>query len=292
MAYNEENNIGQCLDALLDQKLNSGKIVEIIVVSSGSTDKTNKIVESYSERDLRVKLKTQNERKGKASAINEYLKIAKGEIVILESADTITKPDTVENLTKPFNIPTIGMTGAHPIPVNSGAGFTSFSVQKMWRLHHLMAIDNPKCGEMVAFRNIVPKIPNYTAVDEATIEAIFQDMGLNLLYCKDAILINKGPENICDFIKQRRRIAAGHKHLKAAKGHVVSTLKSSSILRYVIKDMKWNPKHILYMSLLIIVEAYSRALGNQDFHLKDKNPYIWDISKTTKHLQHVVHKSK
>jgi len=284
MAYNEEKNIRHCLDALLNQNLISGSIKEIIVVSSGSTDKTNEIVENYIKDYPFIKLKIQNERQGKASAINEYLRVANGEIAVLESADTITKPDTLEKLVQPFTDPTIGMVGAHPIPTNQGNGLVSFFIQKMWNLHHLIAMDNPKCGEMVAFRNIVPKIPNYTAVDEATIEAIFRDYKLKLHYCENAIIINRGPENIRDFIKQRRRIAAGHAHLKSAMGHTVSTSKSNSILKYVLKDMNWTPKHILYMSLLIMFEAYSRFLGNLDFHLKDNNPYIWDISKTTKHI--------
>jgi cellulose synthase/poly-beta-1,6-N-acetylglucosamine synthase-like glycosyltransferase len=284
MAYNEEKLIGKCLDKLIDQDLKSGFINEIIVVSSGSTDNTNKIVSEYSERDDRIKLIIQGSRLGKASAINEYLKVAKGDIVILESADTLTQPDTVEELIRPFQDKSIGMAGAHPIPVNDQKGFIGFAVHKLWELHHFMALESPKCGEMVAFRNLVFKIPNYTAVDEASIEGILMREGFQLAYAKDAIISNKGPETFRDFVKQRKRIASGHRHLQAAMRHEVSTKKPSNILNYVLKCQRWTPKEMSYMLMLIGVEGYARFMGMIDYYLKDKNPFIWDISKTTKQM--------
>jgi glycosyltransferase involved in cell wall biosynthesis len=282
MAYNEEKIIGKCLDRLLEQKLQSGSISEIVVVSSGSTDNTNKIVSEYAEKDPRIKLLMQEARLGKASAINEYLRVARGDIIILESADTITQTDTVEELIKPFKDRKIGMTGAHPVPVNDENGFIGFCVHKLWQLHHQMALQNPKCGEMVAFRNLITKIPNYTAVDEAAIEGILLREGFRLAYAEKALINNKGPENFRDFVKQRRRIASGHRHLYAAMQHEVSTQNPSRILKYVLKYQKWSPKEILYMFFLVVIEGYARTMGMIDYYLKDKNPFIWDISKSTK----------
>ena len=51
MAYNEEKNISHLLDSILNQKLNSRLIKEIIVISSGSADQTNKIVKQYANKN-------------------------------------------------------------------------------------------------------------------------------------------------------------------------------------------------------------------------------------------------
>ncbi|MEJ2637729.1 MAG: glycosyltransferase [Calditrichia bacterium] len=289
MAYNEEKNIAKCLAALENQNLSSGEIAEIYVVSSGSTDRTNEIVFSFHKRNPCIKLVVQRERKGKASAINEYLRIAQGDICILESADTITEPDTVENLIKPFSKSRIGMTGAHSIPVNHNRNFIGFCVNKLWRLHHLMALDHAKCGEMIAFRNIISKIPSYSSVDEAVIEAIICENGLQIEYVPEAVVHNKGPENLRDFLKQRRRIATGHKHLLSTKGYRVATSPSSSIIKYVWKDMSWTPRQILFTFGLILTEALSRLAGVLNFYLRDKNPYIWEISSSTKHIVERIH---
>lgn len=282
MAYNEERIIGECLNGLQNQELSSGTLDQIIVVSSGSTDRTNEIVQEMAANDPRIKLVIQPRRMGKASAINEYLAVAEGDIAILESGDTVTVPQTIEALIQPFKDPDVGMVGAHPMPVNKRDSFVGFSVHKLWELHHYMALDSPKCGEMVAFRNLIPHIPNYTAVDEAMIEGIFKKQGMRLAYAGDAIVKNKGPENLADFIKQRRRIASGHRHLQVTIQHQVSTQSAGSIFSYVWAHQKWTPTEIIYMGLLMSLEAYSRFMGMVDFYLRDKNPYIWDISKTTK----------
>jgi biofilm PGA synthesis N-glycosyltransferase PgaC len=289
MAYNEEKNIERCLNALLSQNLESGIIRKIIVVSSGSTDNTNKIVADFETKYPQVQLILQARREGKASAINEFIAQSKSDICVLESADTFTMPDTIEKLIKPFRDIKIGMSGAHPIPINSQKGFIGFVVHKLWRLHHLMALDNPKCGELIAFRNVLTKIPEYTAVDEAVIESLIRESGYELLYISDAIVKNKGPETVRDFIKQRVRIAAGHKHLSSTKGYKVSTLKPKKILPYILKDLKWNPKEIAFTICLILLEGFARIIGTLNFYLRDKNPYIWDISFTTKNIEHNSH---
>lgn len=284
MAYNEEKIIRQCLQALQNQQLGDHKLVQIVVVSSGSTDATDSIVHELAEADPRIRLIVQPRRMGKASAINEYLTIAEGDIAMIESADTITLPETVRELVEPFHDPAVGMCGVHPMPVNEKKSFVGYSVHKLWQLHHAMAMDNPKCGEMVAFRNIVPWIPKYTAVDEAAVEAMLVKEGYRLAYAPKALLQNKGPENLRDFIKQRRRIASGHRHLAATMGHAVFTQKPTNILKYMLKNQEWNPRSVFYMMLLMGLEAYARLMGMIDFYLRDKNPFIWDISQSTKHM--------
>jgi len=284
MAYNEEKLIGKCLDGLLNQQLSSGYIDEIVVVSSGSTDRTNEIVREYKNKDSRIRLLVQPLRMGKAHAINDFLPIAKGDIAIIESSDTVTEPYTIEEMIKKFNDMEIGMCGVHPVPTNKRKGIIGYSVHRLWELHHLMALDHPKCGEMIAFRNLVSRIPKYTSVDEAAIEGILKKEGFKLAYAEKAILHNKGPETLQDFIKQRRRISSGHRHLEASMGHKVYTQSPGNVLGYVLRTQKWNPKHVIYMSLLMLVEAYSRLMGMVDFYLRDKNPFVWDISKSTKHM--------
>ncbi|MFX0133852.1 MAG: glycosyltransferase [Candidatus Hodarchaeota archaeon] len=217
MAYNEEANIKCLLESLLKQRIVSCKITEIIVVASGCTDNTVPIVESIVKDHPIVKLFVQEKREGKASAIDMFLSVAKGDVVIIESGDTIPEKDTVENLVQPFKDPNVGMTGARPVPVNSSGTFMGFTVNLFWRLHHELALIDPKLGEMIAFRNIICEIPKDTAVDEASIEAIITKSDYRIHYAEDAIVRNKGPETISDFIKQRRRIMAGHKHLQKKK---------------------------------------------------------------------------
>ncbi len=284
MAYNEEMNISHCLSALEQQKLSGFHIKEIMVVSSGSIDGTNDIVREYQKNDKKIKLIIQEERKGKASAINQFLQLASGDICVLESADTVAEPDCLEHLIQPFHDARVGIAGAHPVPINNRGTFIGFCVKKMWHLHHLRASDQAKCGEMIAFRNILQKIPSYTAVDEAVIESLITTQGYRAVYVAEALLKNKGAENLRDFWKQRVRIVAGHKHLASAKRYKVSTYHSMNIIKYLFNDFSWHPRDIIFLIGMVMLEASARICGSLNFYLRDKNPYIWDIARSTKNI--------
>jgi poly-beta-1,6-N-acetyl-D-glucosamine synthase len=284
-AYNEEKNISRLLESLINQRLDKIKIEEIFVVSSACTDKTNDIVRKYEKKDSRIRLIDQKEREGKSSAINLFIKNAKNEILVLESGDTIPEENTIEKLCLPFLDEKIGMTGSHPIPVNHDRDFMGFLVNFFWDLHHEIALKNPKCGELVAFRNVVKEIPKESAVDEASIEAVVREKGYKLKYVEDAIVRNKGPETVRDFLIQRRRINAGHIWLKEIQNHEVSTDDLGTVLNLVFNRLSLNLKKDIWIGTAIMIEAYGKFLGKYDYRVKKKNPYIWNTAKSTKELK-------
>ena len=288
MAYNEESNIAALLEALLRQRTLLCSIDEIIVVASGCTDRTEEIVEFFAERNPLIELIVQERREGKASAINLFLSRARGDIAVIESADTIPHEDTIENLVSPFGNPKVGMTGARPIPINSPTSFMGYTSHLFWRLHHEVALKQPKLGELIALRNIVNEIPADTAVDEASIEAIITDAGYRIHYAQDAIVNNKGPETISDFLKQRRRIMVGHKHLQDTRGYVVSTMKITNLLylfRRIFNSSPISFKTIFWTCGSVLLEFTGRLLGDYDYYIKKKNPFAWDIAESTKNLE-------
>ena len=235
MAYNEEANIGALLEALSRQRSKSVDIAEVIVVASGCTDRTKAIVRDYCRKDDRVRLLVQRSREGKSSAINLLLQNTSQEIVVLESADTLPRPDTIEALVSPFADPSVGMTGGRPVPANDPTSFMGFAAHLLWQLHHRISLYKPKMGELVAFRRYFRQIPHRSAVDEASIEPLIKGQGLQLLYVPEAVVFNKGPETVGDFFKQRRRIFAGHLYVKDTLGYKVSTMNRLRILPLLLQ---------------------------------------------------------
>lgn len=282
MAYNEEANIGRCLQSLLNQDVYDYEIGEIVVVASGCTDDTVPIVCDICDRYPKVKLLEQEKREGKASAINLFLRHVRSDIVILESADTVPGPRTIAHLLAPFADPEIGMTGGHPVPVNDPDTFMGFIVHKQWDLHHQVALEHPKLGELIAFRRVFHRIPYDSAVDEANIEPLIVGQGYQLRYVPEAIVYNRGPETIQDFIKQRRRIYAGHLTISQKQGYAVSTMSASRILKALLHNWRWDWRSVLLTPAVIGLEAYGRLLGWTDHHLKKRDHAIWDIAATTK----------
>jgi len=286
IAYNEEKIIGKLLKSLQNQILDRVIIDEIIVISSASTDRTNEIVRSFSENDRKIKLIIENERKGKSSAINNFIQNSQNEILIIESGDTVPAENTVEKMVSVFSDKNIGMTGGRPFPENKADSFIGYSVNLLWKLHHKMALISPKLGEMIAFRKAFDKIPEESAVDEASIEAQITSAGLKKKYIPDAIIHNKGPETIKDFIKQRRRIASGHLWLKDSTGYEVSSMKTSLLLKLMWEEIVQNPTMLFYLIGTIKLEQISRLLGWIDYKILNKNPFKWDMVQTTKDMTH------
>lgn len=75
--YNVEKYLSRCLDSLLNQTLID---IEIICVNDGSTDESLKILESYAEKDNRIKI-VNKENGGLSSARNEGLKYVTSDYV-------------------------------------------------------------------------------------------------------------------------------------------------------------------------------------------------------------------
>jgi len=281
IAYNEEKNIENLVNSLINQKLDKFKIKEIIVVSSGSKDKTNEIVEKISKDNPLIKIITEKERKGKFSAINLFLKNAKSEILVLESADTIPEKDCLEKLCRPLLTKEIGICASHPIPINKKNNFMGFAVHLLWDIHHEISLENVKFGEMIAFRNVIDELLK-TSVDEEFIAMDIKNKGFKDYYAKDAIVYNKCPSNLKDFIKQRRRIYAGHLELKRCKNYNTITMKWPLAVKKLFRVLEFRPLFLFWALGAVILEAYSRLLGVYDFYIRKEKHYVWDVAESTK----------
>lgn len=283
-AHNEEANIGKLLDLVLNQQLEQVEIGEILVVASGCTDNTEDIVRQYEQKDGRIRLLVQERREGKASAINLYIREAREDVLVLSSADLQPELDVVEKLVRPFTDPEMGMSNCRPVPVNDKETFMGFVAHLLWDLHHIINERGGfKAGEMIAFRNAFVRIPQHTAVDEASIEPLIRGQGYYVTYIPDAIVHNKGPETAADFLRQRRRIYAGHLEVREMLGYAVSTMSGTTILRALLSNLDWRPKALLWTMGAVCLEVYGRFLGWRDYKNK-RSHAVWEIATTTKTL--------
>jgi poly-beta-1,6-N-acetyl-D-glucosamine synthase len=286
MAYNEEANIADAIGAILGQELTAGHIAELIVVASGCEDRTVPIVSDIVSRDPRVRLIEQESREGKASAINLFIAAATSPVLLMVSADVLVEDGTIDALLRHFEDPGVGMVGGHPIPVNPETTFLGHAVHLQWRLHDRIARESPKLGEIVAFRNVVPSIPTDTAVDEISIQAVVTQLGYRLVYEPQAIVYNRGPATVRDFLRQRRRIHAGHLRIVEQQGYAASTMSSTRVLRALLSSGSFTrPRSFVWSIGTVGLEATARALGHYDVERR-RPQHVWEMVATTK--EHVA----
>ena len=104
-ARDEEQNIGSCLEALLNQSYSNEKY-EIIVIDDQSTDDTSKIVASYTRHHNNIMLLSVHETKKtwahKKHALNLGIEKCSGEIIMTTDADCVVGPKWIEEMVRYF----------------------------------------------------------------------------------------------------------------------------------------------------------------------------------------------
>ena len=100
-------------------------LVEILVVSDGSTDTTENIVRSFSGRTKIEFLSVP--KRGKAAALNTALAQAKGEILFFTDVRQQFHPDSLANLVACFADPQVGVVSGELV-IRDGSGIEEASV--------------------------------------------------------------------------------------------------------------------------------------------------------------------
>lgn len=149
-------------------------LMEILVVSDGSTDGTEAIVESFSDRGVRL---LRVPRGGKPAALNAALLHASGEILFFTDVRQAIRPDALGHLAANFADPTVGAVTGEPRFLNPDLAGEEADMELYWR-YELWArrrhseIDSAlnTTGWIYALRrSLAAPIPADTLTDDAVI---------------------------------------------------------------------------------------------------------------------------
>ncbi len=292
-AYNEEQNIAALLRRLTSEGAANGGagdvvVDDILVIASGCTDGTVASAVAVQRTSPHIRILVQEQREGKASAINLALPLLKNDNVVLVSGDVLPAPGTLAGLLRCLDDPEVGAVGGRPVPKNDPSTFTGFAAHLLWRLHHVINEINPrspKCGEMIVFRRrigerwLVPAIPVDSAVDEISVQALIHQAGLRSHYNGDAVVHTWGPSTLRDWFAQRRRINAGH-IVYGKLGYMPNTMKVRWIIRSFARDRQLR-RRPLWTVGVIAIEAAARVAGRWDLS-RGNNHTVWKVASTTK----------
>ncbi|MBC8435210.1 glycosyltransferase family 2 protein [archaeon] len=96
--YNSEETVEDCLNSII---LQENDFLELIVVDNNSNDGTRKILKDYAGRYSKIKYILE-ENKGRGSARNAGVKLAKGNIIVMTDADCIVSKNWIREIIKPI----------------------------------------------------------------------------------------------------------------------------------------------------------------------------------------------
>ncbi len=145
--YNEEKNIGACLQALKDQNFDGD--YEVIVVDGHSTDKTVKLAKDYAN------IVIQQKSPKVAGARNDGFKLAKGKIFASIDADCIASRNWLKEITNGFkeNPEAVCIFGdLVPSKQNGVYKFLFFLGNQVIKIASRTGLHHNICGANCAFR--------------------------------------------------------------------------------------------------------------------------------------------
>ncbi|MCX5401269.1 bifunctional polysaccharide deacetylase/glycosyltransferase family 2 protein [Streptomyces sp. NBC_00102] len=162
-AYNEK----ECIAGTLTSLAASTHPIEIIVVDDGSTDGTAEIAESLGLPQVRV---VRQENAGKSAALNNGVRAARHDLVVMMDGDTVFEPDTVRLLVQPFADPRVGAVAG-----NAKVGNRSTLIGAWQHIEYVMGFNLDR--RMYDLLGCMPTIPG--AIGAFRREAVLQVGGMS-----------------------------------------------------------------------------------------------------------------
>jgi hypothetical protein len=129
-AHNEEGAIAEKIENSLALDYPES-LLDVIVASDGSTDRTNEIVAAHPSP--RVRLLPFAERRGKALLSNDAVAAATGTWLLFTDAEARFQPDALRQMARHFQDPGVGMVDGELVCVNQGASSIAADVGIYWR---------------------------------------------------------------------------------------------------------------------------------------------------------------
>jgi cellulose synthase/poly-beta-1,6-N-acetylglucosamine synthase-like glycosyltransferase len=171
---NEEKVLGEKLSNLLALDYPSN-MYEVIVVSDGSTDRTEAILRECDDPRLRIVLNQLP--RGKASGLNDGIQMAQGELVMFTDARQNIEPGALRVLVENFADPEVGCVSGELMLGNPESGEAAEGMGLYWLIEKKVRELESTTGSVVgatgaiyaARRNLLPSVPEGMILDDVYI---------------------------------------------------------------------------------------------------------------------------
>ncbi len=286
-AYNEEDNIQILLRTLIRQKQKNIKILEVIVVSDGSTDNTVREVRKVENN--KIKLLINHKRIGQALSQNLIVKKMKGDILVILNADIRIKNNFfIEKLVHPMcNNSNIGIVSPKIVPLPAQGLFESiinYSVEfkneiySSWRKSNNIYICHGRARAIS--RKLLKKIRWKRVYSEDAYSYLYCIReGYQFAYQPNTRIFYRSPKNFEDHRKQSVRFFRSINELSkyfdrsfiAKEYDIPKSIILKKVTTYFFKNIFFSSAYIIILCLNIILPY------------KNIN-YIFSTSKSSKIL--------
>jgi cellulose synthase/poly-beta-1,6-N-acetylglucosamine synthase-like glycosyltransferase len=249
-AYNEQRDISRKIENTLALDYPREKL-EIIVASDCSTDLTDEIVRSYSDRG--VTLDRRPERIGKSVAQNHAMKVSSGEIIIFSDATTMYERDSARKIVRSFADPEVGCVAGQLIYVRDRATAVGQGCRSYWGYEKFLKRCESRAGSLIGVSGCLYAVRRSSyapiALDMSSDFVIATEMrlrGLRTVYDEEAISTEETNKRGKDEFRMRVRVieqtmSAIHRYSQVLNplrhGMYAFQMISHKVLRYAVPHL-------------------------------------------------------
>lgn len=218
-AHNEEEVISNTVENILQLDYPS---FEIIVIDDRSSDNTANVINELANKYEKVVayIRDKDVFPGKSAVLNDALKIAKGEAILVFDADATVEPDFLKKLIPNLEPADVGAVQARKIIRNKDDNFLTKCQNNEYTMDtHLQAgrdavkgaVELRGNGELIK-REAIEDIGgwnNYTITDDLDMSTRLHIKGWDVRFCPEACVYEEGIMYIFPLFRQRRRWLEG-----------------------------------------------------------------------------------
>ncbi len=266
-AYNEENCIREKVENALNLKYPQ-ELLEIVMVSDGSTDKTDDIIRGF--EDPRLKFYSYQQRGGKAKALNLGIQKVKGDIIVFTDANVIFEPDAIKRLASNFADNNVGCVVGNvklrsPDGNISGEGIYSRYEKAVHRAEGNFATMITVDGAMYAMRKeFVHPIPEDSLTDDWYLATGALECHNRIVFEEAAVGYEDAASSVSGEFKRKVRMAAGGYQTAFRRARLFFdpvNFPKVSFMFLSHKLLRWNAMSFMILLLL----ANSALVGESEW---------------------------
>jgi biofilm PGA synthesis N-glycosyltransferase PgaC len=243
-AHNEQNNLPAKLENLRLMEYPQDRL-QVIVASDGSTDRTADILRAHRSTVDSVILEIAN---GKASAINQAIKHATGEILVFMDARQQVALDAISNLVSCFADPDVGAVSGELLLI-ADESQSSDALGVYWKIEKAIRKLESASGSVVGVtgaiyairRDLYTAIPSGTILDDVFVPMHVARQGKRVVFQAAALAYDKlSPAKGKEFSRKVRTLTGNYQLLRLApwmlsfSNPLLFRLVSHKLLRLVV----------------------------------------------------------
>lgn len=253
-AYNAEEDIGNCIDSVLNQ---SHGDFELIIVDDASSDNTLDIIKQYSKRDQRIKFFSNKINRRQGYSRNKAIKHAQGEVIAIIDSDCVANKNWLKNLLNGLKKENVVIGKSLSTQENIWAKevyrqFQHWLTSKKIN-HYIKNIDTKNCAiKKYIFEKVGLFDPAISPSEDTDLTIRIRRAGFKIKFLDDAVVKHRDPTRLASQFHWAKQRAFSH-YLIAKKYH-----------RKIPKHAKEGTMFFISLGLLTIsltALLFNRPLG-------------------------------